>query len=114
MRYRGRGIIVSKHKGNALFYRLKTKLPVEIIQSIFLCKPESLDQVPAHWEKESQWLADWEFSSIDLFESYQIGSELEVEYEIKSTSYSHNVRHGNVDIGPFRNLNVTKVRRYMP
>ena len=46
MRYTGTGIIVEKYKGNALFYKLKTKLPLETIQAVFTSAPELQKDIP--------------------------------------------------------------------
>ena len=48
MRYTGTGIIVEKYKGNALFYKLKTKLPLETIQAVFTSAPELQKDIPSH------------------------------------------------------------------
>lgn len=111
MRYQGRGTVVSKYKGNALFYKLKIKLPLSEIQAIFLSEKETPEQLVQHWEIESHWLADWKKESMTLYESITDGDEVEVEFEIKSTSYSPDMKHNGISIGPFRNLNVTLVKK---
>lgn len=111
MRYQGKGIVVSKYKCNALFYKLKVKLPLSVIQTIFVSEKETPEQLVQHWDMESHWLADWKKESITLFESITDGNQVEVEFEIKSTSYSPDMKHNGVSIGSFRNLNVTMVKK---
>ncbi len=110
-RYKGTGVVVETFKGNALFYKLKTKLPLEKIMELFTAEQETKAEIPAHFETESHWLADWGFSSADVFDSFQAGCEMEVEFEIKSTSYNPDMKHGKVFIGPCRNLNAVRVSR---
>ena len=110
-RYRGTGVVIETFKGNALFYKLKTKLPLDVITKLFTAEKEAKTEIPTHLETESHWLADWGFSSADVFDSFQDGCEMEVQFEIKSTSYNPNMKHGNVFIGPCRNLNLVKVSR---
>jgi len=110
-RYKGTGIIIETFKGNALFYKLKTKLPLDVITDLFTAEQETKADIPLHIETESQWLADWGFSSVETFESFEYGCEMKVAFEIKSTSYNPNMKHGNVFIGPCRNLNLVEMHR---
>ena len=111
MRYTGTGIIVEKYKGNALFYKLKTKLSLETIQAVFTSAPELQKDIPDHWETESHWLADWNLSSLELFDNMAEGVEIEVSFEVKSTTYNRNMKHGDKFIGPCSNVNVTTVKK---
>ena len=109
--YTGSGTIVKKYKGNALFYKLKNNLPLNVITSLFTSNSEKKEEIPQHLEIETQWLSDWNSSSIDLFESINNEEEIDVKFEITSTKYNQTMKHGNTDIGPCRNLNITKISR---
>ena len=109
MTFKGKGIIIGKYKGNALFYQLQDKVSLGNILSVSLGKPELSEEVPSHYESETHWLADWDFKTENLFNSINETNEVEVEFEIKSTAYIKDMRHDHKSIGSCRNLNAIKI-----